>query len=693
MLLALLSGDGYVIVSESATGSISSKAASHAEPAASLGGATGALAPSYSTTTHSHLQHAQPHHSHHPPGLLALGPAATAASPRASGVAAAPQPRGYNQRAIGASAQRAAGAAAGGGAGAAAAPRITRSLPEPAAAAAPAAAGAAEALLLRSPLQASGRRDPTDPSPRSGSLSWDDYFMALAFLSAERSKDPNKQVGAVIVNAEHVILGIGYNGFPRGCCDSDLPWAKLCPRGSGNGLTAGLTAGPLTANGMYDINDNDPLGTKYPYVVHAEANALLNKNAASVAGARVYVTMFPCNECAKLLIQAGVREVVYHEDKVQHLEHLAAAWPSAATSAASTASAASSSAAAAACNRRGGGGAAQPAGAAAGPLAPTRTRSAGQAQREARLLQAPAPTTSTSTTTTTSSSTGPGEDGAPSPAATAATAGSPCPVTPGVPLPLSLPASPDGGSAADAGGCGSSSSSSGSGGMAGGGGDGDGGGGEREGSIGGAIAASPSCSTGWRAHAGTPPPPASERTTPVGAATPAAAGPAGAKVEEVGGEGAGGGGGVVAPWSGFWPSRNEQQNQQQGDGEEGEEGEEAMERRQQAQVGGDGLFAATGGAASSGQILSSWARGGPGSGSADPAADPAAATAAAAAAAEAVAAPAGGAAGYSHSGVRVAALPSDADVCYLASLRLLRLAGVALRQHRLARPITVPGGC
>ncbi|GFR52969.1 hypothetical protein Agub_g15650, partial [Astrephomene gubernaculifera] len=151
---------------------------------------------------------------------------------------------------------------------------------------------------LKSPLQALGRRDPTDPAPRGGSLSWDDYFMALAFLSAERSKDPNKQVGAVIVNCDNVILGIGYNGFPRGCCDRQLPWAKVAV--DSRGLPA-------------------PLGTKYPYVVHAEANALLNKNAASVSGARIYVTMFPCNECAKLLIQAGIREVVYHEDKVAHL--------------------------------------------------------------------------------------------------------------------------------------------------------------------------------------------------------------------------------------------------------------------------------------------------------------------------------------------------------------------------------------
>jgi len=135
------------------------------------------------------------------------------------------------------------------------------------------------------------RKDPFDPRPRQGYLEWDDYFMAVAFLSAERSKDPNKQVGACIVNEDRVILGIGYNGFPRGCADSQLPWAKQSA-------------------------DGNPLGTKYPYVVHAEANALLNKNAVSVQGAKVYVTMFPCNECAKLLIQAGIKEVVYHEGKI-----------------------------------------------------------------------------------------------------------------------------------------------------------------------------------------------------------------------------------------------------------------------------------------------------------------------------------------------------------------------------------------
>ena len=121
-------------------------------------------------------------------------------------------------------------------------------------------------------------------------LSWDDYFMALAFLSAQRSKDPNKQVGACIVSPDRIILGIGYNGFPRGCADSKLPWAKKAASGGA-------------------------LATKYPYVCHAEMNAVLNKNAASVAGATLYVTMFPCNECSKLLIQAGIGEVVFYEDK------------------------------------------------------------------------------------------------------------------------------------------------------------------------------------------------------------------------------------------------------------------------------------------------------------------------------------------------------------------------------------------
>jgi dCMP deaminase len=114
--------------------------------------------------------------------------------------------------------------------------------------------------------------------------------MAVAFLSAQRSKDPKKQVGACIVDANKVIVGIGYNGFPRGCPDDALPWAKLAAGGN-------------------------VLETKMPYVVHAEANAILNKNASSLHGAHLYVTMYPCCECAKLIIQCGIRKVTYYEAK------------------------------------------------------------------------------------------------------------------------------------------------------------------------------------------------------------------------------------------------------------------------------------------------------------------------------------------------------------------------------------------
>ncbi|KAJ4910487.1 Cytidine/deoxycytidylate deaminase family protein [Raphanus sativus] len=132
--------------------------------------------------------------------------------------------------------------------------------------------------------------DPYSPLKRNGYLSWDDYFMAIAFLSAERSKDPNRQVGACLVSQNGVILGIGYNGFPRGCSDDRLPWAKKSKTG-------------------------DPLETKYPYVCHAEVNAILNTNHASAAGQKLYVTMFPCNECAKIIIQSGVAEVIYFVEK------------------------------------------------------------------------------------------------------------------------------------------------------------------------------------------------------------------------------------------------------------------------------------------------------------------------------------------------------------------------------------------
>ena len=122
---------------------------------------------------------------------------------------------------------------------------------------------------------------------RSDYLSWDDYFMAISFLSAMRSKDPNTQVGACIVDSNKCIIGIGYNGFPRGCSDETLPWARE--------------------------GDNE-LHKKYPYVVHAEVNAILNKCSANVRGATIYVALFPCNECSKVIIQSGIKEVVYLKD-------------------------------------------------------------------------------------------------------------------------------------------------------------------------------------------------------------------------------------------------------------------------------------------------------------------------------------------------------------------------------------------
>ncbi|KAK1174848.1 deoxycytidylate deaminase [Acipenser oxyrinchus oxyrinchus] len=123
---------------------------------------------------------------------------------------------------------------------------------------------------------------------REDYLEWPEYFMAVAFLSAQRSKDPSSQVGACIVNPENKIVGIGYNGMPNGCNDDLLPWARTA---------------------------TDKLDTKYPYVCHAELNAIMNKNSADVKGCTIYVALFPCNECAKLIIQAGIKDVIYLSDK------------------------------------------------------------------------------------------------------------------------------------------------------------------------------------------------------------------------------------------------------------------------------------------------------------------------------------------------------------------------------------------
>ncbi len=122
---------------------------------------------------------------------------------------------------------------------------------------------------------------------RKDYISWDEYFMGIAVLSSMRSKDPNTQVGACIVSPEKKIIGVGYNGFPIGCSDDELPWAR----------------------------EGEWIETKYPYVCHAELNAILNSPVSSLRGATLYVALFPCNECAKAIIQTGIRKVVYLSDK------------------------------------------------------------------------------------------------------------------------------------------------------------------------------------------------------------------------------------------------------------------------------------------------------------------------------------------------------------------------------------------
>ena len=120
---------------------------------------------------------------------------------------------------------------------------------------------------------------------REDYISWDEYFMGVAVLAAKRSKDPNTQVGACIVNKSKRILSTGYNGFPYGCSDDTFSWER------------------------------EGEDTKYQYVVHAELNAILNAHGKSLEGSRLYVDLFPCNECAKAIIQAGIKEVVYLSDK------------------------------------------------------------------------------------------------------------------------------------------------------------------------------------------------------------------------------------------------------------------------------------------------------------------------------------------------------------------------------------------
>ena len=121
---------------------------------------------------------------------------------------------------------------------------------------------------------------------REDVLNWDEYFMGLAHLSALRSKDPSTQVGAAIVDENHRVVSVGYNGFPKGCDDEIFPWDR----------------------------EGDVLNTKYAFVVHAELNAILSSKWP-VNGCTIYVSLFPCNECAKAIIQSGINRVVYESDK------------------------------------------------------------------------------------------------------------------------------------------------------------------------------------------------------------------------------------------------------------------------------------------------------------------------------------------------------------------------------------------
>jgi dCMP deaminase len=121
---------------------------------------------------------------------------------------------------------------------------------------------------------------------REDYIGWDEYFMGIALLSAKRSKDPSTQVGACIVNKENKIVGVGYNGFPKGCSDDNFPWDR----------------------------EGEFLETKYPFVMHAEQNAILN-SIKKLSDCTIYVGLFPCHECAKSIIQSGIKEVVFLSDK------------------------------------------------------------------------------------------------------------------------------------------------------------------------------------------------------------------------------------------------------------------------------------------------------------------------------------------------------------------------------------------
>lgn len=130
----------------------------------------------------------------------------------------------------------------------------------------------------------------TQTTKRRDYISWDEYFMGVADLSGMRSKDPNTQVGACIVSEDNKIMSMGYNGFPKGCSDDDFPWGR-------------------------ESDDADPYSAKYLYVTHSELNAILNYRGGSLEGSKMYVTLFPCNECAKAIIQSGIKTIIYKEDK------------------------------------------------------------------------------------------------------------------------------------------------------------------------------------------------------------------------------------------------------------------------------------------------------------------------------------------------------------------------------------------
>lgn len=122
---------------------------------------------------------------------------------------------------------------------------------------------------------------------RSDYITWDQYFMGIAIMSANRSKDPNTQVGACIVDQDNRILTVGYNGMPSGCNDDEMPWDR----------------------------EGEGMASKYFFVCHAELNAILNYRGGSLEGSTIYVSLFPCNECAKAIIQAGIKRIVYDSDK------------------------------------------------------------------------------------------------------------------------------------------------------------------------------------------------------------------------------------------------------------------------------------------------------------------------------------------------------------------------------------------